>query len=892
MREVNAAGMITTAAGNGTAGFSGDGDAAASAELKNPSGAAVDAAGNLYIADTSNNRIREVNAPTGSVVFPTTQVSSTSAAETIPLQINADGTTITSIAAPVSQGGEQEYKIAATGCALNTSLTIGTLCTVSVTFTPAYSGWRPVPLEVVSSAGTFSFGMTGIGTAPQAALSPGIIATVPGTTGSFFGLYGEIAGGLTVDGAGNAYVATNAGLYGDWVVKFAAGTGAITGFTNAGNGSSDLSLGLTIDSANNLYVANPNGYQVFAINLNSGAITNIAGNGTQGFSGDGGPATSAELNTPSGVAVDNAGNVYIADTWNNRIRKVSAASGIITTVAGDGVQGYSGDMGPATSAELTNPYGVAVDNEGHLYIADTYNNRIRRISLSNGIITTVAGTGTAGYSGDHGAATSAELNAPAAIAVDGAGDLYIADTDNNVLRMVNATGTITTVAGNGTIGYSGDNGPATSAELFSPQGVDGAGNLYVGDTISAETSGLRKVNVASSALNYGNSPLGSTSTQTVAVTDIGNSSLTFLLPTSGQNPSISAGFTQNVGSTCPQLSIGSIPATLASGSTCSLEIGFLPTAASSVTGTATIADDTLNTANEQVVQLSGTGQTVATTTTLNVTTPFIGETQISATILPTAGMAVPAGSVAFTVDGAGQPAVTLNGSGAAMLPSAVSNALAVGSHTIAAVYSSSSADFSDSNATRIFTVNPIPPSIMVAPSSTSLSVAPGSSVTDTLTITPAGGYAGTLQFSCTKLPQYATCSFQPSALTTNSSSAAQMVVLTIQTGGGTAELRRSKPFTPADNPTLPAAMLWAPGLLTLAISSKKRKFSLRTYRLIGLMALLAGTWMMSACGGGNSTSKSTTPSAPATPAGVSTVQITATSGGTVVQSASVTLTVQ
>ena len=220
------------------------------------------------------------------------------------------------------------------------------------------------------------------------------------------------------------------------------------------------------------------------MNSTTGIITTIAGNGIAGYSGDGGLATNAELNNPYGVAVDSNGNIYIADTNNNRIRKVNSTTGIITTIAGNGTAGYSGDGGLATNAELYYPYGVAVDSNGNIYIADTYNNRIRKVNSTTGIITTIAGNGTAGYSGDGGPATNAQLNYPYGVAVDSSGNIYIADTDNNRIRKVNSTtGIITTIAGNGNPGYSGDGGPATNAELYDPSGVavDSNGNIYIAD---------------------------------------------------------------------------------------------------------------------------------------------------------------------------------------------------------------------------------------------------------------------------------------------------------------------------------------------------------------------------------------------------------------------------
>jgi trimeric autotransporter adhesin len=178
-------------------------------------------------------------------------------------------------------------------------------------------------------------------------------------------------------------------------------------------------------------------------------ISTFAGGGLPGLSGDNGPATSAQLNGPSGVAVDAAGNVYIADITNSCIRRVF--NGIITTVAGNGTLGFSGDNGPALGAELHQPHGVAVDTAGNLYIADTFNKRIRKVS--NGVITTIAGTGVAGFSGDNGPAISAQLNFPFGVAVDAAGNIYIADSNNYRIREI-SNKIITTVVGNGT-GASG-----------------------------------------------------------------------------------------------------------------------------------------------------------------------------------------------------------------------------------------------------------------------------------------------------------------------------------------------------------------------------------------------------------------------------------------------------
>jgi sugar lactone lactonase YvrE len=299
--------------------------------------------------------------------------------------------------------------------------------------------------------------------------------------------------GVAVDSAGNIYIAETGS---NCIRKVAAGTGIIT--TVAGNGTYGHSgdngtatsaglqgpSGVAVDSAGNIYIADTGSNRIRKVTAGTGIITTVAGNGTHDYSGDNGAATSASLAWPYGVAVDSTGNIYIADYGSNRIRKVTAGTGIITTVAGFGTIGYFGDNGPATSASLDYARGVAVDNAGNIYIADNENNRIRKVTAETGIITTVAGNGTQGYSGDNGPATSASLFQPDSMVVDSAGNIYIADSENNRIRMVAAgTGIITTVAGNGSFTYSGDNGAATSASLFLPSGVavDSAGNIYIAD---------------------------------------------------------------------------------------------------------------------------------------------------------------------------------------------------------------------------------------------------------------------------------------------------------------------------------------------------------------------------------------------------------------------------
>ncbi|MGP8217270.1 MAG: T9SS type A sorting domain-containing protein [Bacteroidia bacterium] len=253
------------------------------------------------------------------------------------------------------------------------------------------------------------------------------------------------------------------------IISTIAGNGS-QGYTGDGGQATAAELygptGVAIDASGNIYIADYENDRIRKVNT-SGIISTFAGTGTAGSSGDGGNATAAELYEPMEVAIDIAGNVYIADYGNNRIRKVNT-SGIISTIAGNGTAGSTGNGGNATAAELNSPMGVAVDVYGNIYIAD-YNNNIIRIVNSSGIIKTIAGTGTGGlsgnYNGDGIAATAANLDEPGAVSLDASGNIYISDFLNNRIREINTSGIINTVAGNGTANYSGDGGPATAAEI-------------------------------------------------------------------------------------------------------------------------------------------------------------------------------------------------------------------------------------------------------------------------------------------------------------------------------------------------------------------------------------------------------------------------------------------
>ncbi len=468
IRRVSPEGIITTVAGNGTRGFSGDGGPATSAQLNYPPGVAVDGGGNLFIVDAFNFRIRKVSA---SGIITTVAGNGTG-------PDSGDG------------GPATSARLAPWGLAVDGA---GNLFVAEESFirVGTYASWRVRKVSAtgiittVAGGGTFSGAAGDGGPATSAQLGPR---------------------GVTVDSAGNLLIA-------DWpigttgessgrirkvspggIITTVAGGGTQAGASGDGGPATSALLdpaGVAIDSAGNLFIADRQNYRLRKVSP-SGIITTVAGNGTgrRGWSNggpatDGGPATSSQLSWPQGVAADRTGNLFIADSGNHRIRKVSAG-GIITTVAGNGTQGFSGDGGPATSAQLSSPLGAAVDGAGNVFFVDFGNRRVRKVS-SSGIITTVAGNGTFGSSGDGGPATSAALGgficnrACGGLAVDGAGNVFIAEGESGRVRKVSSNGIITTVAGGGS-DFPGDGGLATDAQL-SPVGVtlDGTGNLFIAD---------------------------------------------------------------------------------------------------------------------------------------------------------------------------------------------------------------------------------------------------------------------------------------------------------------------------------------------------------------------------------------------------------------------------
>jgi len=514
IRKITAgSGIITVVAGTPqSCGYGGDGSAATSAQLNRPTGIAVDSSGNLYIADWSNYRIRKVTASTGKITtvagngtdgFSGDGGAATSAELNAPLQVALDGSGNIYI--------DDYYDLRIREVTAST----GKIATIAGNGTAGFSGdggaATSAEINYVQGIASDSAGNVFIADTVNCIIrevtkSTGKINTVAGK-GQACGFSGDGSAatsaelnapyGIAVNSSGAMYIAD----YNNFRIREATPGGDITtvagsgALTYAGNGSPangatlDGPTGATPDASGNVYIADAYNCVVRRVN-SSGMITTIAGvaptglSSNCGYNGDGIPAASAELYNPVKAIADSSGNVYIADTANCLVRKVTASTGKISTYAGNASQGcgYSGDGGQATSAQLYDPYGLTFDGSGNLYVADFSNNRVRKVT-PGGIISTVAGNGTGGYSGDGGLAASAELQYPSDVAYDSfTGKLYIVDDDNNRVRVV-SSGIIDTYAGNGNCTYNGDKERAVESALCYPGGVavDSAGDVLIGD---------------------------------------------------------------------------------------------------------------------------------------------------------------------------------------------------------------------------------------------------------------------------------------------------------------------------------------------------------------------------------------------------------------------------
>lgn len=562
-----------------------------------------------------------------------------------------------------------------------------------------------------------------------------------------------------------------------------------------------LPAAITYSATGDLYIADA-GDHVILRRTSDGIVTVIAGDRRQGFSGDGGPAISASLDTPLGLAFDSIGNLYIADAHNHRIRRISG-QGIITTIAGNGLCGLSGDGSAAALANLCLPSAIAVASDGTLAIADQRNHRIRKIDAS-GIITTIAGNGEQTFSGDGGQAADAGLDSPAGLAFDAAGNLYLSDTHNQRIRRVDLAGIITTVAGNGSPGSAGDNGNSTAAQLAHPTGitVTSAGDILFADSGNQRIRAVAGTGISTLAGNADQADTASSlsSARTVATSAAGDISYSggilrqvapaalafgmqkiasasapqsLLLTNTSSNPlslrslTLPGGFALGQGS-CPTL-----PSTLAPGANCTLSLLYVPASVAASRGAAQLRVDGLPL---QTIRLSGSGYSPATTTgltPLGITYAGIPVT-LTATITAS-GPAVPTGIVRFTDGGTPLGQATLTGSTANFTTSAFT----AGEHSITASYSGDANFDASTSSPLLASITPVSSFTLAqdAGSSPSVSIAAGSSAQFRFAVTiPPASLVTPVILTASGLPNGATVSFAPASLASSGT-----VTMTLQT---------------------------------------------------------------------------------------------------------------
>jgi hypothetical protein len=713
-------------------------------------------------------------------VFGTQPVGAPSGEQNVTVTAQVAGTvhSVQVLAAGVS-GLDFAAGSGASTCA-SATLTVNQACTEPVTFTPAAPGLRIGAVVLLDSTGNVlgTSYLSGTGSGGLGVFVPGTIQTVAGSGQWVMVLDGntaitanlELPSSVALDGAGNLYIADSvhnrirmvcasatsatikgAACPGAGIITTVAGTGDPT-YTGDGGLAVSANLNspscVAIDGAGNLYIADTANNVVRMITAATGIITTVAGNGTAGSTGDTKLATLAELNQPWGVTLDISGNLYIADTANHRIREVTASNDIITTVAGDGFMnsdgtgGYSGDHGPATAAELNFPFAVAFDALGNMYIPDSANNRVRVVSPS-GIITTFAGTGIGGHTGDGGPANAADLWSPSGLAVDPAGNVYIADTQNNRIRKVSSTTQyITSIAGNGYSAYGGDNGSATAASMYGPYGIalDRDGDLFIADYFNQR---VREILSNLAILNFTATPVrqGSTSApQDQTVENDGNAALDLTAITPDQNAAV------NDASITNPCAIGN--PFLAVDADCAIGAVFAPspivTPTNPETGNIDVISNTVNSPLD--IQLIGDATAVNSTTITMVSSlnpsGFGQGVTFTATVTTGATTGNLTGTVSF-FDGATTLAanVALRAPGTTATATYTTSALVVGLHTITASYNGDALHFSSKS-----TDNSTPPLIQTVLEGTATNLQSsqnpsvgGANVVFTATVTVAGG---------------------------------------------------------------------------------------------------------------------------------------------------------
>ena len=686
IREV-VAGVISTLAGTGTAGFNNaDGALASTAQINQPFGLAVDGYGQLYVADSVNNAVRVI---ADGRHFPSAALAPATPTPRYLYLKMVQALNLNSLSVSTGEAQKSEYSLTTIGSTpafsiggltactgSGTSYAINSVCVIPLAYAPVYPGLRMASLSIATSIGTFIDGLSGVGLGPQTVLTPGVISTILPLLASSTSqpTYEQLA----LDPQGDVFVADKTdGLVYVWCAGVnsaisCAGKGAHNIFVGPSGAVATATLNtpmaVALDAAGNLFITQNGANNVLRVDASTHVVTTVAGTGVAGFSGDNGLATNATLHNPTGIVATSDSTLYIADTGNNVIRRVDGITGVITTAVGvAGSGGGYGDGGLATQAYLNNPFGLALDDQLRLYIADTANSVIRRVDPVTGIIQTVAGiNGSAGFTGDTYYATNAHLASPLGVAVDAAGDLYIADAGNARIRRVDTlSGFIETIAGSSSSGLSGDGGAATSAGMLAPTGVgvDSLGQVIVSDQTAGAVRSVTAPLPAPLVFQATTVGCGVSPLIAIELANIGNASLSL------STLSIPADFSLvNINShTC----VGN--AQQFTGSVCDMNFVFTPTVAGNLSEAASVTDNTLNLPGTvQAISLSGIGQPLSVIPTTMTLTASPSSLAYGAPVLLTASVTstqgpVTSGTVLFSVNGVELGSSSLNGQGVATL---------------------------------------------------------------------------------------------------------------------------------------------------------------------------------------------------------------------------------
>ncbi|RXH54790.1 choice-of-anchor D domain-containing protein [Granulicella sibirica] len=592
-------------------------------------------------------------------------------------------------------------------------------CQLSVVFTPHGVGLKTAGIAIFGDETEQAINVSGTGTGGILQVNPGSLKTIAGN-----GIAGDAGdggpataaelnqpNGIAFDSKGNLYIADDVAN----VVRKVDSSGNITAFAGlgtagySGDGGPALRAQLygpdsvAVDAADNVYIQDTLNNVIRKVN-SDGVITTFAGTGAAGHAGDGGPATAARLNQNQGARFDKSGNLFVPQCGGPSIRKIDT-TGVITTVAGNFTPGFGGDGGPAIGAMLNCPSGVAIDTAGNFYIADDFNNRIRKVDIS-GTITTIAGDGNAGFSGDGGASTAAELNLPNDIAIDASGNLYIADSGNNRIRKIDTTGIITTVAGG--LQDAGSAGVNTPLSL----NLDASGNLYFSDSGNSKVQELFPAGIKPFAATMVGA---SAPAQTVTISNIGNVDATIASAASFSLGGNATDFALS-GGTC--LSGATLPA---NGGSCTLQITFTPVAAGLRTLSISIADNALNSPQSFVISGTGTQGVSTLTWPAPASIPYgtaLTSAQLNAVATGASGTSI-AGSYIYTP--------------------AAGTILEVGVHTLTVAFTSSTPSYSNATAAVQITVTQATP-IVAWPSPGNISY--GTPLSATQLNAAAAGVAG------------------------------------------------------------------------------------------------------------------------------------------------------